>query len=88
MSIFELKEMDETTLSKLVQETCATFPNLKHIYSNDFLKHLVTDRFHYDNYLLWLLASREPYAIITLTEISKFIDVARALRWASNVKNQ
>jgi hypothetical protein len=77
MNIFELKQIDEAALLELVRETCNNFPNLKQVYDDDFLKNLVTRRFCFDNYLLWLLASREQYAIATLTEISKFIDLLK-----------
>src|SRR5208283_2050470 len=77
MSIFELKQMEEAALLELVRETCNNFQNLKHFYDDDFLKNLVTRRFCFDNYLLWLLANREQYAIATMTEISKFIDLLK-----------
>lgn len=88
MSIFELKEIDQTTLSKLVQETCESFQNLKNLYDKDFLEDLITKRFRYDNYLLWLLVSREKYALATWKDISKFMDILKDVDITTHFKNK
>lgn len=88
MNIFELKQIDEATLLELVRETCNIFPNLKLVYDDDFLKNLVTRRFCFDNYLLWLLDSREQFAIVTLTEVSKFIELLKDADFGIHFNNK
>jgi len=77
LNIFELKEVEENVLLDLVYETLSKFPILKNIYSDGFLENLVKKRLHFDNYLLWLLTSKEPYTIITWEEISKWLNLLK-----------
>lgn len=65
VNIFELKEMEEDELLELAHQTIALFPVLKEIYNEDFLKDLARRRHHFDNYLLWLLVSKQPFTYLT-----------------------
>jgi hypothetical protein len=65
VNIFELKEMEEDELLELANQTIASFPVLKEIYDEDFLKDLAQRRHHFDNYLLWLLVSKQSFTYST-----------------------
>lgn len=65
VNIFELKEMEEDELLELALQTITSFPVLKEIYDEDFLRDLVRRRHHFDNYLLWLLVSKQPFTYST-----------------------
>jgi hypothetical protein len=77
MSIFELKEMDESRLLELAYQTIAEFPVLGEIYDEVFLRDLVQKRYHFDNCLLWLLASKEPYTYSTWNLIADCLQKLR-----------
>lgn len=72
MNIFELKDTEEESLWTLARESCKTFPSLMQIYDEEFLKLLIKRRFNFNNYLLWLLVSRDDFAVKTLSDISEF----------------
>jgi hypothetical protein len=65
------------SLSNLVQNTLKKFPILKNLYDETFLDNLLNKRFYYDNFLLWLLASEEPYAHETLADISRNLEILK-----------
>lgn len=88
LNIFELKETDEKTLSKLGRETLEEFTVLKNIYDNNFLNELIAKRFHYDNFLLWLLSSKEPYAKNVLADISKQLVLLKDSDSVKHFKNK
>jgi hypothetical protein len=71
LNIFDLKKIDGKFLLGLIHQTVEEFPILKQIYTEEFLQEIVKDRYHFNNYLLWLLSSKEPYTKATWNEISK-----------------
>jgi len=71
LNIFDLKKIDGKFLLGLLHQTVEEFPILKEIYAEEFLQEIVKDRYHFNNYLLWLLSSKEPYTKATWNEISK-----------------
>jgi len=71
LNIFDLKSADEETLFELVWQTIKTFPILKEIYDEAFIQSLIKNRFYFNNYLLWLLSSKEPYTVSSWTEITR-----------------
>ena len=71
LNIFDLKKIDGNFLLGLIHQTVEEFPILKQIYTEEFLQEIVKDRYHFNNYLLWLLSSKEPYTKATWNEISK-----------------
>ena len=77
LSIFDLKKVEEKVLSELIKETIKNFPILKEIYDEEFQKRLVKNRYFFNNYLLWLLSSKEPYTELTWKEISRALFVLK-----------
>ena len=77
VSIFDLKEMKDEQLLSNMEATLSTFPTLKAFYDQDFLAELVKKRFHYDNYLLWMLVSGHSFAMLTWKAVSKYLNLLK-----------
>ena len=77
VTIFDLKEMDDEQLFSNIKTTLSTFPTLNTIYDQDFLVDLVKRRFHYDNYLLWMLVSGHSFAMLTWEAVSKYLNLLK-----------
>lgn len=77
ISIFDLKEMEYEQLLSKIETTLSTFPTLKALYDRSFLANLVKKRFHYDNYLLWMLVSRHPFATLTWEAVNKHLKLLK-----------
>lgn len=76
-SIYDLKEKDDEELLSEIVVTLSNFPILKEIYDEGFCLNLVKKRFHYDNYLLWLLVSRSPFATLTWESINRCLNLLK-----------
>ena len=76
-SIYDLKEEDDEELLSKIEVTLSDFPILKALYDEDFCLNLVKKRFYYNNYLLWLLVSRNPFATLTWESISRCLNLLK-----------
>lgn len=72
-----MKALSDDQLFALVEQKIGKFPILKKIYDKNTLDTIIKKRSNYDNYLLWLLASEETYALETWKEISKSLELLK-----------
>jgi len=77
VSIFDLKEMSDEELFSSVEHTLKTYPLLKEIYDHEFVTDLVKKKFFSENYLLWLLGSKNDYAMLTWNSIVKNLELLK-----------
>lgn len=88
VTIFDLKEMEDEELFSKIETTLSTFPILKTLYDQDFLADLVKRRFRFDNYLLWMLVSGHPFAMLTCEAVSKYLNLLKDVDAVSDFRDK
>lgn len=76
ISSFDLREMNKNTLLSLAHDTLKSCPLLTEIYDKEFLENLAS-RPHCGNHLLWLLASKDMYTLLTWKDVCKYLNLLR-----------
>jgi len=79
VSIRDLLELNEEQLLDFMNASLKQYPILKDIYSDQFVEELVRRQFNPNNYLLWLLASRNEFANKQLEEMANALESLQEL---------